>query len=108
MKLLRLFSLLLLVAFAAPAVAQTPNQDRSPNPTAESVNEQTLFKQESKIGGRITIPDERARILEQPQGRDWRQFHEVYLPWIAGVAIILMLIALIVFYMLVGPTRADY
>lgn len=108
MKVLRLLSLLLLVAFAVPAAAQAPNPDRSPNPTAQSVDEAQLFKQESKIGGRITLPDSRARILEQPQGRDWRHFHEVYLPWIAGALIILMLIGLIIFYMVVGPTRANY
>jgi formate dehydrogenase subunit gamma len=110
MKCLRLLALLLLVGLAPPAFAQggNPNPDGAPNPTAETVNEDTLFKQESKIGGRISIPDDRAQYLIQPQGREWRQFHETYLPWIAGAAIILMLIALIIFYMLVGPTRANY
>jgi formate dehydrogenase subunit gamma len=110
MKCLRVLALLLLVNVAAPAFAQgtNPTGDSAPNPTAQSVNEEALFKQDSRIGGRITIPDDRAQFLIQPQGRDWRQFHEVYLPWIAGAAIILMLIALILFYMLVGPTRADY
>jgi formate dehydrogenase subunit gamma len=110
MKCLRLMSLLLFVALAPPTFAQgtNPTRDSAPNPTAQSVNEEALFKQESKIGGRITIPDERERFLIQPQGREWRQFHEVWLPWIAGAAIILMLIALIGFYMLVGPTRSNY
>ncbi|MDB5642430.1 MAG: formate dehydrogenase, gamma subunit [Hyphomicrobiales bacterium] len=110
MKCLRLLALLLVVSLAPPAFAQgtAPNPDSAPNPTAESVNEEMLFKQESKIGGRITIPDERAQYLIQPQGRDWRQFHETYLPWIAGAAIILMLIALVMFYMLVGPAKSEF
>lgn len=95
------------LVFAQPSLAQRA-PDGAPNPTAESVNEEALFKQERRIDGRVTIPDDRARFLIQPQGRDWRQFHEVYLPWIAGAAIILMLIGLALFYMIVGPTRATY
>ena len=102
MKLVRLVSLAFFILIAAPPVfAQS-----APNPTAQSVNEEQLFKQEKRIDGRITIPDERARFLIQPQGRDWRQFHEVYLPWIAGSLIILMLIGLILFYLIAGPVRA--
>ncbi len=103
MKCFRLLALLLFFV-GAPAFAQQPAS--GPNPTAQSATEDQLFKQERTIGGRITIPDERAQVLIQPQGRYWRQFHEVYLPWIAGASILLMLIVLVLFYMIAGPTRA--
>ena len=87
-----------------PLIAQ--NKSVGPNPTAQSVNEEALFKQESKIGGRITIPDANAQFLIQPQGREWRAFHEGWLPWIAGILLTLMVLGILAFYLLVGPTRS--
>lgn len=100
LSLFLLFSLTLFM----PLIAQ--NKSVGPNPTAQSVNEEALFKQESKIGGRITIPDANAQFLIQPQGRDWREFHEVWLPWIGGIVIALMVLGILAFYLLVGPTRS--
>jgi formate dehydrogenase subunit gamma len=76
-------------------------------PTAESVNEEALFKQTPRIEGRITIPDASARYLEQPQGRTWRQFHERWVPWIAGVAILGMLLGLSIFFLWRGCIRLE-
>ena len=69
------------------------------NPTAESVNEEALFKQGGKIQGVVTIPDRKASVLEQPRGREWRGFHEGALPWIGGVAILGMILCLAVFFL---------
>ncbi len=66
----RLTSLLLLaatLALTAPAVAQVRAPDGAPNPTASSVNEEMLFKQDPKIHGRISIPNQTAANLIQPQ-----------------------------------------
>jgi formate dehydrogenase subunit gamma len=90
---------------AAPALAQ-PSPTGS-NPTANSVNEEMLFKQSPKIGGRITIPDDKAANLIQPQGRDWRGFHEGALPWIGGIAILGMVLALGAFYFTKGRIRME-
>jgi formate dehydrogenase subunit gamma len=101
-----MFALVLGLGLVSPARAQPAGS--LPNPTADSVNEEQLFKQERKIDGRITIPDQRAANLIQPQGREWRAFHERWLPWIAGTLILGMLIALILFYMIRGRVRSDF
>ncbi len=96
------FALLLIVAVAVPAGAQQPT---SVNPTASSVKEQQLLQELSRIQGRGTIPDVKSYVLEQPAGRDWRQFHEVTLRWIGAIAIIGVFALLIVFYMVRGMIR---
>jgi formate dehydrogenase subunit gamma len=98
-------------AFAQTTGAiQTPNadvHDSGHNPTASSVNEETLFKTESKLHGFVSIPDVKSANLEQPMGRIWRRYHESYLPWIGGVAILGMIFGLAAFYFLKGTIGAD-
>jgi formate dehydrogenase subunit gamma len=72
-------------------------RDNARNPTADSVNEDMLFRQGNKIRGIVTIPDSKEATLVQPQGREWRNFREVYLPWIGGI-----MVALGMFYLMVG------
>ena len=97
-----------LMCLAAPAGAQQPT---SVNPTASSVNEQQLLRQLNQsggqIGGRITIPDEKAGVLIQPEGRDWRRFHNITLRWIGAIAILGMLVALVAFYLWRGMVRIE-
>jgi formate dehydrogenase subunit gamma len=81
------------------ASAQTPSGF---NPTAEAVKEEQLFRELNKIEGRITIPDEKAALLEQPQGRDYQRFRESALPWVGGIAILGMLLTLGVFFVMRG------
>jgi formate dehydrogenase subunit gamma len=59
------------------------------------------------ISGRGSIPDVKSYNIEQPAGRDWRQFHEVWLPRIGGVAIIGMLVLLVLFYLYRGMVRLE-
>ncbi|MGU3537065.1 formate dehydrogenase subunit gamma [Methylobacterium sp. A54F] len=99
------------VANPRPAAAQTqqaaPPPTTAPTPTADAVNEESLFKQAPKIGGRISIPDQKAANLIQPQGREWRGFHEGWLPWI-GAAFILGMVALLgLFYFTRGRIRME-
>ena len=72
------------------------------NPTAQSVTEDQLLRELNKLQGRVTIPDGKAALLEQPQGRTWRGFHEGALPWISGIAILGMLVLLGAFYFTKG------
>ena len=88
-------ALCVLVAMAAPAGAQQPS---SVDPNAEAVKEQQLMQELKRIQGRISIPDIKASTLEQPAGREWRLFHEVYLRWIGGIAIVGIIALLAVFY----------
>ena len=88
----------------APASAQ---EQTGSNPTAQAVSEQQLMEELSKIQGRITIPNPELATLQQPQGRDFRAFHEGTLPWIAGIAIVGVLVVLAVFYFIRGRIRTQ-
>ena len=77
------------------------------NPTAASVREDQLLRELNKLQGRVSIPDGKASMLEQPQGLQWRQFHESWLPWIGGVAVLGMLLALFAFYFTKGRIRLE-
>ena len=105
-RLLLAASMLLMVVGlpTAPAQAQQPS---SVNPQAELVKEQQLLKELSKIQGRGTLPDARSQVIEQPAGRDWRQFHQVTLRWIAAIAILGMLVVLVLFYLIRGMVKIE-
>ena len=93
-----------IVAAAMPA----PSFAQQINPTADAVNEQTLLGELNRITGRCTLPDQKACTLEQPAGRDWRQFHQRTLPIIGAVAIIGMLVLLVLFYLIRGMVRIEH
>ena len=84
---------LLIIATSVPSTAQQVN------PTASSVKEQQLLQELNRIQGRVSIPDQRSGVLEQPAGRDWREFRNVTLRWIGGIAILGMLAVLVIFYL---------
>src|SRR3954464_14226839 len=95
-------ALMITVAAATPAWAQQPS---SVNPTASSVKEDQLLQQNKIISGRGSIPDAKSYNLEQPAGRDWRSFHEGTLPWIGAIAILGILLALVLFYLIRGMVK---
>ncbi len=101
--------LLLVAAFAFPAAAQQAqrNPDGSVNPTASAVKEQQLLQKLGQIDGRVSIPAQRAGVLIQPAGRDWRYFHEITLRWIGAIAILGMLVLLVLFYLGRGMVRIE-
>jgi formate dehydrogenase subunit gamma len=116
-RALKLLSTFVLAAalLAGPAAlgaafAQTPTKTgQNPsgeNPTADSVNEDYLFKQDSKIHGRVSIPDQRAANLIQPQGREYRAFREEWLPWIGGLVILGMIALLGIFLLIKGSMKS--
>jgi formate dehydrogenase subunit gamma len=96
---------LLLFAAGVPGIAQQSNIDGSVNPTASSVKEQQLFQQMRKIDGRCSLPDQKACVIEQPAGRDWRHFHEVTLRWLGALSILGMTLLLVGFYLYRGMVR---
>jgi formate dehydrogenase subunit gamma len=97
-------ALVFIVAAAAPAQAQQP---ASVNPTASSVKEDQLFKEMNRISGRCTLPDQKACTIEQPAGRDWREFHQKTLPWVGAIAILAMLALLVIFYLMRGMVKIE-
>jgi formate dehydrogenase subunit gamma len=103
---IRLIIVLAFLAMAAvPALAQQLGPDGAPNPTASVESEPTLLRQSPRIEGRIDIPNERARVLMQPGGRQWDYFHEVTLHWLGAVVILGMIAALGAAYLMIGRIR---
>jgi formate dehydrogenase subunit gamma len=95
-------ALLTLAVSAQPASAQQPN---SVNPQASVVKEQQLLQQFKVIKGLGTIPDTKSYVLEQPAGREWREFRTVTLKWIGGIAILGILALLAIYYLWKGKMR---
>jgi formate dehydrogenase subunit gamma len=89
---------------ATPAMAQSSSGS---NPTAEAVSEEQLLQELDRITGRVSIPDAKAATLQQPEGRDFRGYHEGALPWIGGLAIIGMLVVLAIFFLWRGRVRTQ-
>ena len=104
--LIAVLALCVTAALTVPATAQQKQPD-SVNPTAQSVKEQQLLQELQKIQGRVSLPDSRTGVLEQPAGRDWRQFHQVTLRWIGAIAILGMLAVLVLFYLIRGMVKIE-
>ena len=95
---------LALSLLAGPALAQIggPVSGTPTNPVAPSISAEELELQKAltggRIAGRVSIPDASLASLIQPEGRSWRDFHNVTLGWIGGIAVLGMLGIIVVFY----------
>src|SRR5437016_1875554 len=98
-------SAILTLIAATPVPAQQLGPDGAPNPTASVVPEQKLLQQAPRIEGRIDIPNERARVLMQPAGRQWDHFHEITLHWLGAIVILGMIALLGAAYLIIGRLR---
>jgi formate dehydrogenase subunit gamma len=107
MKTLRLALLAVALAFAALTAAPSGSaaQEVSVNPTAKAVNEEALFQKLDQVTGRVSIPDQSAGTLIQPEGRDWRTLHQQTIPQIGSYILIGMISLLVVFFVLRGRVR---
>ena len=94
-------------AFLLVIAMSTPSGAQQVNPTASSVKEQQLLQELNRVQGRVSIPDQRSGVLEQPAGRDWREFRNVTLRWIGGIAILGTLAVLVIFYLSRGMVRLE-
>lgn len=91
--------MVLLLALSVPVLAQTANpggQARVGLP-AEELELQRML-QGGRIEGRTSIPDPQSDVLVQPAGKAWRDFHNVTLAWVGGIAVGGMLLILVAFY----------
>ena len=98
-------ALTILIVAAPPALAQRLGPDGAPNPTASVASEQQLLQQSPRIEGLIAQPNERARVLMQPAGRQWDHFHEITLRWLGAIVILGMIVALGAAYLIMGRLR---
>lgn len=98
----------LALSLATPAMAQLggPVTGTPTNPitTPGSADELELMKalNGGRIAGRGSIPDAQSQVLIQPEGREWRDFHNKTLTWVGGIAVLGMLAILVIFYMSKG------
>ncbi|MBU8538564.1 formate dehydrogenase subunit gamma [Falsiroseomonas tokyonensis] len=90
---------------SAQAPTPAPFSDRG-QPSAEELELQAALRGE-RISGRITIPDRQAGNLIQPEGRDWRDFHNRTLTWVGGVAVLGMLAILALFFLVKGRLEVE-
>jgi formate dehydrogenase subunit gamma len=105
-------ALLFVAGLSLPVGAQTPQAPGQINPTAQSVKEQQLLdalkgNSSAEVGGRITIPDEKAATLIRPAGRDWRAFHQGTMQTVGAIAVVGIVALLVVFYIVRGRIRID-
>lgn len=59
------------------------------------------------IEGQVSIPNQAAGILVQPDGRDWREFRNTWLFWIGAAAVLGMVAVLAVFYLVAGQKKIE-
>jgi formate dehydrogenase subunit gamma len=100
-------ALIFLFTLATGVSAQDRNPDGSVNPTASSVKEDQLLRELNRVQGRVSLPDKKSGVIEQPAGRDWRYFHEVTLKWIGVISIIGTAALILVFYLMRGMVRIE-
>lgn len=86
---------------AGLAQAQAPAAPGRGTVSAEELELQRML-QGGRIEGRVSIPDRQAASLIQPEGKEWRDFHNVTLAWVGGVAVLGILGLLVVFSMAKG------
>ncbi len=100
-------------SLASPAMAQIggPVTGTPSNPitTPGTADELELMKalNGGRIAGRVSIPDAQSASLIQPEGREWRDFHNKTLTWVGGIAVLGMLGILAVFYLSKGRIRIE-
>lgn len=59
------------------------------------------------LKGRVSIPDEKSALLQQPQGREWREFREGPLKSIGGWFLVAVIVALAAFFAWRGRVRVE-
>ena len=109
-RLLRVACLMLLVigllaGGGATAQQMAPVDGRPANVVGPPVSERQLLEELDRIQGRVSIPDQKASVLEQPAGRDWRRFRTETLPWIGAIVLLGTLALLTIFYLWRGRIR---
>ncbi|QJE73476.1 formate dehydrogenase subunit gamma [Aerophototrophica crusticola] len=94
-------------AFAQGAgpVGQTPSGQQPQNISEQEVQ---LFQQlQGNVAGRVSIPDAKASLLIQPEGKSWRDFQREELKLIGGIAIFGILAVLAIFFATRGRIKIE-
>jgi formate dehydrogenase subunit gamma len=90
----------------APAVFASPGLEvRTPGAVTEGTF--SLYGEEERFVGRISLPDAKLAVLQQPEGRSWRTFRMQGVFWIATLAILATVAALAAFFLWRGRIRIE-
>jgi formate dehydrogenase subunit gamma len=89
----------------APVIAPPPVTARG-NTSADELELQRTLRG-GVIDGRVSIPNQSAGILVQPDGRDWRQFRNRWLFGIGAVAVLGTIAILAAFYLISGQKKIE-
>lgn len=107
MRPLRIVPVLAFAAFAMTAGAVELPQNK-PNPDRAAL-ERMLDSQRDLPSGRVEgfvhIPDTKAGVLIQPQGREFRDFRTRLQPWIDAALLAVAVLAMAALYFIAGPMR---
>ncbi|MFN8925860.1 MAG: formate dehydrogenase subunit gamma [Rhodospirillales bacterium] len=95
-------ALLALVLGVVLACGAKPPPATAQQPTAANSDAVLLNYLRGEVSGRVSIPDEKSGKLIQPQGREFRAFHDDTLKTIGAVSVLGVLGLLVVFYMVRG------
>lgn len=83
-------------------------EGRTPGDRFQSPDDVILYQEyDERVAGRISIPNPALAHVVQPEGRDWRSYRSNWLYWVVGVAIVGMLLALAVFFLIRGRIRIE-
>lgn len=105
-RLTALAMLVLLLAGLPQAQAQTQLYQIPGQSEATSKEDVILYHPSpEKTVGRVSIPDQNAGVLVQPEGREWREFRTVTLQYLSAILIVGMIALLALFYLLRGRIR---
>lgn len=99
----------LLLPGVLPAALAQQGLDQRPGPGQPmSEGQVPLYRPEpDKIVGRVSLPDPKAAVLVQPEGRDWRTFRTVVLTTGAALLILGTVALLAAFYFYRGTIRIE-
>lgn len=100
--ILRRLALALALALAAASV--TPVLAQAPAPANDAA---LLNQMRGDIAGRITIPDAKAGLLQQPEGREWREMREGPVKQLGGWLILGVVVAMAAFFAWRGRVRIE-
>ena len=98
----------LLLALLGPALISTAGaqQLQRPAATAGAADDRLLLQElQGKLEGRVSIPNQSAGLLQQPQGREWRGTRNGPIYWGIAIVSLGMLAAILLFHLFRGGVR---
>ena len=83
--------------------APIPFSGRGGAPAAEQELQAAL--RDGVIAGRVSIPNQSAGLLIQPDGREWREFRNQFLKVAGLVVVAVTILGLVIYHLIRGPIR---